>query len=291
MLTLERLVKRYGPITALDQVSLEVPSGQFVGILGRSGAGKSTLLRLVNRLVEPTAGRLLADAVDVTALRGRRLHLWRARCGMIFQQFNLVARLDVLTNVLIGRLSYHGPLTTVLGRFTAEERALAVQALVRLDVVASALQRADTLSGGQQQRVAIARALVQQPSVLLADEPIASLDPRNARRVMEALRRINREDGLTVLCNLHALEAARAYSDRIVGMAGGRVVFDGPATALTPAAVRAIYGSDEATDDRDDGEVFGALPGRAREPSVWMHAAATSLDEASRHDHAAGCGT
>lgn len=168
---------------------------------------------------------------------------------MIFQQFNLVNRLDVLTNVLIGRLNYHWTLPTLVKYFSAAERALGIRALERLDLLPQALQRADTLSGGQQQRVAIARALVQAPQLILADEPIASLDPHNASRVMAALRAINREDGITVICNLHALGMARAYCDRIIGMAHGKLVFDGPASALTAAVSRAIYGGDAASDE------------------------------------------
>ena len=244
MLRLEGLTKRFGTLAAVDRVRLEIPDGQFVGIIGRSGAGKSTLLRLLNRLIEPSSGRIVADGVDVTALRGRALRAWRARAAMIFQQFNLVPRLDVITNVLIGRLSRHATIPSLLRHFSASERALAVQALQRLELLSHALQRADTLSGGQQQRVAIARALVQGPSLLLADEPIASLDPGNAARVMHALRAINREDGITVICNLHAPEIARRYCDRIVAMAEGVIVFDDAPIALSGGQIDAIYGSD-----------------------------------------------
>src|SRR6266511_591243 len=167
---------------------------------------------------------------------------------MIFQQFNLVNRLDVITNVLIGRLSYHWTVPSLLKRFSAAESALAVQALARLNMVPQALQRADTLSGGQQQRVAIARALVQEPEIILADEPVASLDPHNAIKVMAALCAINREDGITVICNLHTLDMARTFCDRIVGMADGKVVFDGPPAVLTTEGVREIYGVDEAVE-------------------------------------------
>ena len=245
MLELQGLTRRFGAVTAVDQVTLSIPAGQMLGIIGRSGAGKSTLLRLINRLVEPTEGRILFEGMEVTALSGRRLRDWRTRCAMIFQQFNLVQRLDVLTNVLVGRLNHRGTLSSLFNLFTAEERAMAIRTLDRFDLADAALQRADTLSGGQQQRVAIARALLQEPRILLADEPIASLDPRNGRVVMEALHRINREDGLTVVCNLHTLDTARQYCDRIVGMAKGRVVFDGPPAALTAAAVREIYGMTE----------------------------------------------
>ena len=242
MLRTEALTKRYGDVTAVDGVTLEVPKGQMVGVIGRSGAGKSTLLRMLNRLSEPSAGRVVFDNEDVAALKGAELRRWRARCAMIFQQFNLVGRLDVLTNVLLGRLNGHGFLASMTASFSKAERAEAIRALDRLDMAHAALQRADTLSGGQQQRVAIARALTQRPDILLADEPIASLDPRSAGIVMDALRRINREDGLTVVCNLHTLDTARAYCDRVVGMMQGRLVFDGAPRQLDDATVKRIYG-------------------------------------------------
>ncbi|MDF1585832.1 phosphonate ABC transporter ATP-binding protein [Marinimicrococcus flavescens] len=242
MLTLDNLTKSFQGVRAVDGVSLSFEPGQMVGVIGASGAGKSTMLRLVNRLSDPTGGRIVCQGLEVSALRGRALMAWRARCAMIFQQFNLVGRLDVLTNVLLGRLNKHGFATSMLGRFSDAERTMALEALDHLGLAQTALQRADTLSGGQQQRVAIAKALLQEPEILLADEPIASLDPRNAQTVMEALRRINREQGITVLCNLHTLDTARAYCDRIVGMRQGRVVFDGPAAALSDRQAREIYG-------------------------------------------------
>jgi len=251
MLEIRNVGKRFGQATALKSVSLEIPSGQMVGVIGRSGAGKSTLLRMVNRLAEPSHGEILWRGEAVTGLRGKPLLAWRARCAMIFQQFNLVPRLDVLTNVMLGRSAYKGTLPSLFKRFTPAERALAIHALERLDCAQLALQRAETLSGGQQQRVAIARALMQSPEVVLADEPIASLDPRSAILVMDALRRINREDGITVLCNLHTLDTARQYCDRIVGIAAGEVLFDGPPAALDDAMVRRIYGVAE-NDQRFD---------------------------------------
>jgi phosphonate transport system ATP-binding protein len=244
MLKVDGLSKHYATVKAVDRVSLEIPKGQLVGVIGRSGAGKSTLLRLMNRLVEPTEGRLYFAGEDVTALKGAPLRQWRSRCAMIFQQFNLVNRLDVITNVLIGRVGHRPTLTTLVKRFTPAERAMAIQALHRLDMDAQALQRAETLSGGQQQRVAIARALMQDPDILLADEPIASLDPHNAAKVMEALCAINREDGITVIINLHHLDTARENCDRIIGMAAGRVVFDGAPEDLSPALARDIYGQE-----------------------------------------------
>ena len=247
MLTIQGLEKHFGTVRAVDNVNLRIEPGQFIGVIGRSGAGKSTLLRLINRLAEPTAGRILWESTDVTALRGRELLAWRARCAMIFQQFNLVPRLDVLTNVMLGRLNGTALLPSLLKRFPRQDREDAIRALHRLDVVEQALQRAETLSGGQMQRVAIARALMQRPLVLLADEPIASLDPRNAAVVMDALKRINQEDGITILCNLHTLDTARAYCGRLIAMAAGKVVFDGPPERLTNAEARTVYGvEDEA---------------------------------------------
>jgi phosphonate transport system ATP-binding protein len=244
-LTLHALTCRFGTKTAVDAVSLAVPAGQMLGIIGRSGAGKSTLLRMINRLQTPTAGTIRFGDIDVTALRGAALRAWRTRCGMIFQQFNLIPRLDVLTNVLVGRLNHRATLPSLLGLFTAEERAMALAALERFDLLDTALVRAGNISGGQQQRVAICRALLQEPKLLLADEPVASLDPRNAGVVMDALRRINREDGLTVMCNLHHLDIARGYCDRIVAMDEGRIVFDGTPSELTAERVEHVYGVSE----------------------------------------------
>ena len=244
ILSLSDLGRRFNATRAVDNVSLDIQRGEFVGVIGRSGAGKSTLLRLINRLIDPTEGRITFGATDVTALRGRALRQWRRDCAMIFQQFNLVERMDVLTNVLVGRLADHGFLSSMAMRFSDAERTLAIHALDRLELAPQALQRAGTLSGGQQQRVAIARALVQNPRIMLADEPIASLDPGNATRVMEALRSINRDDGITVLVNLHTLDTAREYCHRIIAMRDGRVFFDGPPVQLTDDVVRDIYGSD-----------------------------------------------
>jgi phosphonate transport system ATP-binding protein len=242
MLSIEGLSRRFGSKTAVDNVSLKIETGRFIGVIGRSGAGKSTLLRMINRLEQPSSGRICFKEIDVTRLSGAALAAWRARCAMIFQQFNLVGRLDVLTNVLIGRLNHSSTLRSVLQLWPEKDIALALSALEQLDIASLATQRADSLSGGQQQRVAIARALVQEPEIVLADEPIASLDPRNTRIVMDALLRINRHFGITVLCNLHSLELARAYCDRLVGMANGRVVFEGAPGELTDALARKLYG-------------------------------------------------
>ncbi|TKT69854.1 phosphonate ABC transporter ATP-binding protein [Aquamicrobium sp. LC103] len=244
-LSINGLSRRFGATRAVDRVTLDIPSGQFVGVIGPSGAGKSTLLRLMNRLIDPTEGSIHFGTTEVTSLQGKALQHWRSNCAMIFQQFNLVERLDVLTNVLVGRLSDHNIVSSMLKRFCDEERAEAILALERLGLAHKALERAGNLSGGQQQRVAIARALVQKPRIMLADEPIASLDPGNATRVMEALRRINREDGITVIVNLHTLDTARTYCDRIIAMRNGQVMFDDRARQLTNRIVRDLYGAED----------------------------------------------
>ncbi|MGO4438386.1 phosphonate ABC transporter ATP-binding protein [Rhizobium sp. RAF56] len=245
MFELKNVSRRFGNKLAVDSVSLSIPQGQMVGIIGRSGAGKSTLLRMINRLADPTSGSIHFNGVAVSALRGAGRRNWHRDCAMIFQQFNLVPRLDVLTNVLLGRLNHRSTGLSLLNIFTREERIEAIAALERLGIEQTALQPAGTLSGGQQQRVAIARALMQDPKMMLADEPIASLDPLNAKIVMDALRDINERNGITVVTNLHTLDTARSYCERIIGMAGGRVVFDGPPSDLTADVVNAIYGTDK----------------------------------------------
>ncbi len=242
MLKLENVTRQFGDFTAVEKVSLTIPQGQMVGVIGRSGAGKSTLLRMLNRLIDPTAGVIRFNQTEVSALGGSALRSWQRDCAMIFQQFNLVPRLNVLTNVLLGRLNHRSTFLNLIGSFSVQERAMAIAALERLGIAQTALQRAGTLSGGQQQRVAIARALLQQPKMLLADEPIASLDPMNAKVVMDSLLSINQQEGITVITNLHTLDTARTYCERIIGMAAGRVVFDGPADELSKEAVRMIYG-------------------------------------------------
>ncbi|MFL5254241.1 MAG: phosphonate ABC transporter ATP-binding protein [Rhodopila sp.] len=260
MLGLLDVSRRFGDKLAVDGARLTIGDGEMVGIIGRSGAGKSTLLRLINRLIDPTSGAIRSDGVDVTALRGGDLRAWRARTAMIFQQFHLVGRLDVLTNVLCGRLNQIPAPRMLFKLFTPTERALAIRALDRLGLADVAMNRADALSGGQQQRVAIARALMQQPRILLADEPIASLDPHNAKVVMDALADINGRDGITVLTNLHTLDTARAYCRRIIGMAQGRVVFDGAPEQLTAPVLQQIYGQGEAGAELDERITSTSLP-------------------------------
>ncbi|MDL2406731.1 phosphonate ABC transporter ATP-binding protein [Rhizobium calliandrae] len=245
MFELKNVSRRFGNKLAVDSVTLDIPQGQMVGVIGRSGAGKSTLLRMINRLADPSSGSIHFAGTEVSKLRGRALRSWQRDCAMIFQQFNLVPRLDVLTNVMLGRLNQRSTMLSLLAIFSREERIEAIAALERLGIEQTALQMAGTLSGGQQQRVAIARALMQQPKMMLADEPIASLDPLNAKIVMDALRDINEREGITVITNLHTLDTARNYCERIVGMAAGRVVFDGKPAELTAEAVKEIYGTDK----------------------------------------------
>ncbi|MDL2400223.1 phosphonate ABC transporter ATP-binding protein [Rhizobium mayense] len=245
MFELKNVSRRFGNKLAVDSVTLDIPQGQMVGVIGRSGAGKSTLLRMINRLADPSSGSIHFSGTEVSKLRGRALRSWQRDCAMIFQQFNLVPRLDVLTNVMLGRLNQRSTMLSLLSIFSREERIEAIAALERLGIEQTALQMAGTLSGGQQQRVAIARALMQQPKMMLADEPIASLDPLNAKIVMDALRDINEREGITVITNLHTLDTARNYCERIIGMAAGRVVFDGKPAELTAGAVKEIYGTDK----------------------------------------------
>jgi phosphonate transport system ATP-binding protein len=227
---------------ALDGVDLTIRRGEFVVILGPSGAGKTTFLRSLNRLVEPTSGTIRVAGGAVTGAPPSELRTVRRQVGMIFQQFNLVRRLSVLDNVLTGRLGYVAPLPSIAGRFPLADRVLARDCLGEVGLTHLADRRADTLSGGEQQRVAIARALAQSPSVMLADEPTASLDPALTESIMETLRRINTARGLTLVVSQHQLPTALAYATRIVGFRGGRIVFDGPPTAVTAAVAESIYG-------------------------------------------------
>ncbi len=242
MLEFRNVTRRFGEKAAVSDVTLSVAPGSFVGVIGRSGAGKSTLLRMANRLLDVSSGSIAWNGKDVTTLKGAELRAWRMRCAMVFQQFNIVGRLDVMTNVMMGRLNYTNHLRSLLKLWSPEDKAIAISALEQFDMMALAGQRAESLSGGQQQRVAIARALVQEPEIVLADEPIASLDPRNTKIVMDSLLRLNKHFGITVICNLHDLDIAKDYCTRLVGMAQGRVVFDGAPEALTEAAARELYG-------------------------------------------------
>src|SRR5688500_7869051 len=276
MLKISRVTRRFGAKTAVDDVNLEIPAGQMVGIIGRSGAGKSTLLRMINRLIDVSDGQIEFEGLAISELRGQALRDWQRDCAMIFQQFNLVPRLDVITNVMLGRLNRRNSLLSLLQIFSEREQLMALKALEKLDIAATASQWAQTLSGGQQQRVAIARALLQEPRMILADEPIASLDPRNAQIVMDSLRAINVEQGITVITNLHTLDTARAYCERIIGMAQGRVVFDGSPDDLTTDVAREIYGAD-GLDEAMTSTSIGPAPVPAKKPAIPVPALTREL--------------
>ena len=243
MLNVQNLTKCFGEKTAVDRATFVVEKPAMIGIIGRSGAGKSTLLRMMNRLAEASAGSMTYAGVEITSLKGADKREWQSRCAMIFQQFNLVPRMDVVSNVLHGTLNRRSTLATLFNLYPQADIHKAIEILDRLGIAEQAAKRAEALSGGQQQRVAIARALMQDPQIILADEPIASLDPMNAQIVMEALRRIHEEDGRMVVCNLHTLDTARRYCDRVIGMRDGRIVFDGRPDQLTTGVARDIYGA------------------------------------------------
>ena len=244
MLQVEKLTKVFGASKAVDSADFRVTEPALIGIIGRSGAGKSTLLRMINRMTDATGGGISFQGRDILALKGTEKRAWQSDCAMIFQQFNLVPRLDVVANVLHGTLNRRSTLSTLFNLYPTDDIHRAIDILERLGIAENAAKRAEALSGGQQQRVAIARALMQDPQIILADEPIASLDPMNAQVVMDTLRRIHEEDGRLVIANLHTLDTARAYCDRVIGMRDGRIVFDGKPELLTTAAARDIYGAD-----------------------------------------------
>lgn len=245
MLKIENLTKIYdNGFKALDNVSIEIPKGQFVAIIGLSGSGKSTLLRCINRLIDPTEGQVTWNGTDITAANDEELRLIRRRIGMIFQQFNLVKRSDVITNVLSGRLGYTNPLYSFVNHFSAQDKQDALANLARVGIREQAYKRASALSGGQQQRVGIARALMQNPELMLADEPVASLDPATSHSVMKYLELLNKEDGITVLCSLHFLSLARAYADRVIALKDGVLQFDGLPQDIDNDRFREIYGED-----------------------------------------------
>lgn len=245
MLVIENITKVYeNGFVALKGINLEIPDGQFVAIIGLSGSGKSTLLRCINRLIEPTTGRIIWNGVDVTAASDEELRLIRRRIGMIFQQFNLVKRASVMSNVLSGRLGYVNPIYSLLNYFPSQERSRAVAALERVGIADKAHNRAGMLSGGQQQRVGIARALMQEPELMLADEPVASLDPATSHSVMKYLQILNKEDGISILCSLHFLSLARTYADRVIALKDGKLEFDGLPKDIDEERFRQIYGEE-----------------------------------------------
>ncbi len=250
MLRIVNLTKVYDNGTrALENVSFEVKDGEFLAIIGLSGSGKSTLLRCINRLVEPTSGEVWLDDVNVTRASRAELRLIRRRIGMVFQQFNLVKRSSVMNNVLAGRLGYTSPWGSLISHFSREDRQRAMHALERVGIADKAKNRADELSGGQQQRVGVARALAQAPTMILADEPVASLDPVLAHSILGYLEQLNKQDGITVLCSLHYLDLVQRYATQVIGLRDGRVVYRGDnesIRALDDQRFKEIYG-EEAT--------------------------------------------
>ncbi|MEX1248556.1 MAG: phosphonate ABC transporter ATP-binding protein [Anaerolineales bacterium] len=248
MLKIEHLTMVYPDGTvALRDVSFEVKEGEFMGVIGLSGSGKSTLLRCINRLLEPTEGRIIWNGQDVTHVGQTELRRVRREIGMVFQQFNLVKRSSVMTNILAGRLGYTPPSWSLFNRFSRADRDLGVAALKRVGIPDKANNRADELSGGQQQRVGIARALMQQPKMILADEPVASLDPVLAHSILGHLERLNQEDKITVMCSLHFLDLVQRYATRVIGLREGRVVFEGgkkDIAELSDKRFKEIYGED-----------------------------------------------
>jgi phosphonate transport system ATP-binding protein len=228
----------------LKDVSFEVPQGQFLAVIGLSGSGKSTLLRCINRLIEPSSGKILWNGEDITDASDEDLRRIRRRIGMVFQHFNLVHRSSVITNVLAGRLGYVNPAWSLVNRFPREDVAKAMVQLERMGIASKARDRADELSGGQQQRVGIARAMMQNPEMILADEPVASLDPVLAHSIMQYLEKINKENGVTVLCSLHFLDLVHRYADRVVALNEGQLMFEGLPAEIDDAKFKDIYGKE-----------------------------------------------
>lgn len=248
MLEVRHLSKTYDDGTkALKDVSFTVPDGEFLVIIGLSGSGKSTMLRCINRLIDPTEGEILWDGVDLAKLKGEDLRKARRKIGMIFQHFNLVKRSSVMTNVLSGRLGYTSSWKSMLGRFSREDKEKTWQAIKRLGIEDQAFKRASELSGGQQQRVGVARALVQEPKMILADEPVASLDPVLAHSIMQYLEILNQEDKMTMICSLHYLDLVQRYATRVIGLKDGELVYEGSKKdiqAMTDEQFKDIYGQD-----------------------------------------------
>jgi len=242
-------------VPVLRGIGFKVEQGEFVGVIGRSGSGKSTLLRSINRLVDATSGEILVPAqlvnggaggaIDILKLNSSDLRHVRRKIGMIFQQFNIVKRLSVIENVLSGGLGYQPTVKSTLRIFSRDEQRRALTNLKRVDLLEHAYKRADELSGGEQQRVAIARTLMQQPALILADEPVSSLDPKLSRVVLEILKRVCREDGITALVSLHTLDLTREYADRVIGLKDGQILFDGPTQELSKVVVDSVYGQNE----------------------------------------------
>jgi phosphonate transport system ATP-binding protein len=260
MLEVRHLIKIYDDGTkALKDVSFTVPDGEFLVVIGLSGSGKSTMLRCINRLIDPTEGEIIWNGVDLAQLKGEELRKTRRKIGMIFQHFNLVKRSKVITNVLSGRLGYTSSWNSMMGRFSKEDNGKALDSLKRLGILDQAHKRADELSGGQQQRVGVARALMQEPEMILADEPVASLDPVLAHSIMQYLEMLNKEDGMTIICSLHYLDLVQRYATKVIGLKEGKLVYQGnkeDITAMTDEEFKDIYGEEA---ERVGGGLEGTL--------------------------------
>lgn len=266
MLTLTGLTKRYATgDLALSNISLNVPAGQVMALIGPSGAGKSTLIRCVNRLVEPTKGRVELDGVDITRVRGARLRQARRQIGMIFQNYALVERLSVMENVLSGRLAYVGFWRSYFRRFPSDDVKQAIHLLERVGLESMIDKRGDELSGGQKQRIGIARALMQNPKLLLVDEPTASLDPKTSRQIMRLICELSREQGLASVINIHDVVLAQQFVDRVVGLRAGELVFDGRPDELTPDILTTIYGEEDWSVEANEPDEEEASDDRVKE--------------------------
>jgi len=265
MLEIRHLTKIYDDGTvALKDVSFQVSDGEFLAVIGLSGSGKSTLLRCINRLIDPTEGEILWDGEDIAQLKGEELRNVRRRIGMVFQHFNLVKRSTVMTNVLAGRLGYAPTWRSAFGNFSSDDMQRAKQALERMGITNQAHKRADELSGGQQQRVGIARALMQDPKMILADEPVASLDPVLAHSILQHLERLNKEDKITVLCSLHYLDLVQRYGTRVIGLRSGELVYEGTREdirKMTDEEFKKIYGEEASR----VGDLTGGIKGSGGE--------------------------
>jgi len=261
MLEVRHLTKVYDDGTvALRDVNFQVPDGEFMVVIGLSGSGKSTLLRCINRLIDPTEGEIIWNGDDLAQLKGEELRHARRQIGMVFQHFNLVKRSTVMTNVLSGRLGYSPTWRSVIGRFSAKDRERARLAIERMGITDQARKRADELSGGQQQRVGIARALMQEPKMILADEPVASLDPVLAHSILQHLERLNQEDKITIICSLHYLDLVQRYGTKVIGLRAGELVYEGSQAdirSMTDDEFKKIYG--------EEAERVGDLTGEIQE--------------------------
>lgn len=237
-------------VEALKNVSLEINQGEFVAIIGLSGAGKSTLIKLVNKMHNPTSGQLIVNGITVDdQLKGKSLRQFRRKIGMVFQSFNLIGRTTVIRNVLAARVAEMGFWQSLLGIYSRSDKILALEALDKVGILEKAYGRADQLSGGQQQRVALARTIAQDPSIILADEPVASLDPITANQVMKDFARINKDLNITIIANMHHVDMALKYAKRVIGIRSGEIVFDGPASLVNEALLKEIYGRDITDED------------------------------------------